>query len=87
VTTFKTEQGNRHKQEEPTRQPTHEGLAGVAEPHSEAGVSNEVGEAVSTAQKAGLGVVSKAAVCALNGGVEGDGRGRVSLILRSIQQT
>ena len=48
-----------------------------------AGVSNEVGQAVSAAQQALLGVLLKASMGLVNGGLKGQGRGRVGLVLQA----
>lgn len=60
----------------------HEDLAGVAVAERKAGVGDEVWQAVSAAEDAGLGVVGEALVGALDGGVERKRRGAALLVLR-----
>jgi hypothetical protein len=56
-------------------------LAGVAVAQREARVGDEVRQAVGAAEEAGLGVVGKALVGAVDGGLEGEGGGRALLVL------
>lgn len=48
----------------------------------QAGVGNQVGQAVGAAQQALLGIVVEPALSLLDGGLEGQGRGGVSLVLQ-----
>ncbi len=62
---------------------THEDLAGVVVAERQAGVGDQVGQAVVAAQQTGLGVVGKAVLGALNGGLQRQGGRRASLVLRA----
>lgn len=61
---------------------THEDLAGVAVLQGQTRVSNQVGQAISAAQQASLGVVGEAGLGALHGGLQGQGGSGVRLVLR-----
>jgi hypothetical protein len=61
---------------------THEHLAGVAVAQGKTRVGDQVGQAVGAAQQTSLAVVGEALLSALNGGLQGQGGGRASLVLR-----
>lgn len=60
---------------------TYEHLSGVAVLQGQSWVADQVGQAVSTAQQASLGVVGKALLSALHGRLQGQGRGALWVIL------
>lgn len=62
---------------------THEDLASVAELEGQAGVGDQVGQAVGTAQQTSLGVVAEAGLGALDGGLQGQGGRGLSVVLRA----
>lgn len=67
----------------PSAQPacTYEHLSCVAVLEGQSWVTDEVGQAVSTAQQASLGVVGKALLSAVHGGLQGQRRCRLRVVL------
>lgn len=45
-------------------------------------VADKMGQAISTTQQTSLGIVGETLLCAINGGLDGDSWGAVSLILQ-----